>query len=186
VTTRRTGPAPAGSGVDPRGTTPDAPVVAVPSEPVWLDRDEQATWRAFLACHRLVFAALEDDLRAAGLPLAYYEILVQLSEAPGRSLRMSELASYARTSRSRLSHAVERMEQQGWVRREGCPTDGRGAVAVLTATGWAVLGAAAPGHAARVRELIFDVLGPEQQHQLRALSATLAGRLCPRAAAELA
>src|SRR6478735_11122293 len=101
----------------------------------WLDNDEQATWRAFLTAQRLLFDRLERQLqRDAGLPHAYYEILVRLSEAPDRRLRMSALADRSQSSRSRLSHAVARLEENGWVRRESCADDKRGQVAFLTDT----------------------------------------------------
>ena len=82
----------------------------------WLDDDEQRAWRAFLTAQRLLFDRLERQLqRDAGLPHAYYEILVRLSEAPDRTLRMSQLADSSLSSRSRLSHAVARLEAAGWV-----------------------------------------------------------------------
>ena len=87
--------------------------------PRWLNHDEQRAWRAFLNANRLLFEAIDQQLqREAEIPHAYYEILVRLSEAPGRRLRMSELADASKYSRSRLSHAVARLEEQGWIRRD--------------------------------------------------------------------
>ncbi len=144
----------------------------------WLDADEQRTWRSFLTASRLFFDRVERQLQQeAGLPHAYYEILARLSEAPGRTLRMSQLASTSLSSRSRLSHAVARMEEAGWVRRTQCPTDKRGQNAELTDTGFARLEAAAPGHVAEVRTLLFDVLTREQQQALREISEALAAGL---------
>ncbi|WP_433121533.1 MarR family winged helix-turn-helix transcriptional regulator [Micromonospora sp. CA-246542] len=144
----------------------------------WLDPDEQRTWRAFLASSRTLMDTLDRELqRDAGMPHAYYEILVRLSEAPGRQLRMSELAEAAGSSRSRLSHAVARLEEAGWVRREDCPTDRRGQIAVLTDDGFATLAAAAPGHVDGVRRHLFDALSPAQVDQLRRISETLAEHL---------
>lgn len=144
----------------------------------WLDTDEQQTWRSFLTASRLLFERIERQLQQeAGIPHAYYEILVRLSEAPERTLRMSQLASTSLSSRSRLSHAVARMEQDGWVRREPCHTDKRGQNAVLTDEGFARLQAAAPGHVEEVRTLLFDALTPEQQRSLREISDVLAGAL---------
>ena len=100
--------------------------------------------------------------RDAGIPQTYYEILVQLSEAPDRALRMSHLADRRRSSRSRLSHAVDRLVERGWVERIDCPTDKRGQLATLTDTGFAALADAAPGHVAAVREFMIDRLTPEQ------------------------
>ncbi|MFF5181221.1 MarR family winged helix-turn-helix transcriptional regulator [Micromonospora sp. NPDC000316] len=144
----------------------------------WLDPDEQRTWRAFLAASRALMDTLDRELqRDAGMPHAYYEILVRLSEAPGRQLRMSDLAEVTGSSRSRLSHAVARLETAGWVRREDCPTDRRGQVALLTDAGYATLSAAAPGHVEGVRSHLFDALSPAQVDQLRRISETLAEHL---------
>jgi DNA-binding MarR family transcriptional regulator len=134
----------------------------------WLDDDEQRTWRAFLAAQRLVSDRVERRLQTgAGMPQAYYEILVRLSEAPDRTLRMSVLADSALSSRSRVSHAVARMEEAGWITRRSCPTDRRGQLAHLTDAGFAVLEAAAPDHVESVREALFDGLTPARQAGLR-------------------
>jgi DNA-binding MarR family transcriptional regulator len=155
----------------------------------WLDAGEQHTWRAFMLSHLLLFEQFERDLqRDAGLPMAYYEILVRLSDAPGHQLRMSELADRSQSSRSRLSHAVARLEESGWVRRESCPTDRRGSVAVLTDEGYAALEAAAPAHVESVRRHLFDPLSAEQLDALRDISETTlqhltaAGLVCDGAA----
>jgi DNA-binding MarR family transcriptional regulator len=147
------------------------------SESRWLSADEQRTWRAFLGATQLLFDRLDRDLqRDAGMPHAYYEILVILSEAPDRTLRMSELADRTRSSRSRLSHAVSRLEERGWVRREDCPTDRRGSFAILTDEGFGVLAAAAPGHVDTVRRALFDRLSPEQVAQLDRISRAVLDR----------
>jgi DNA-binding MarR family transcriptional regulator len=140
---------------------------APPDEPRWLDDDEQATWRALLATYHRLFAVLDRQLRVdSGITHAYYMILVVLSEAPGRSLTMSELAGMLESSPSRLSHAVARLEEAGWVRREKLAHDRRTTRAVLTDAGIAVLVGAAPGHAETVRRGVFDPLTPEQVRQL--------------------
>jgi DNA-binding MarR family transcriptional regulator len=137
----------------------------------WLDDQEQATWRAFLGATRALMDALDRELQhEAGMPHAYYEILVRLSEAPEHQLRMSELADACGSSRSRLSHAVARLEESGWVRRQDCPTDRRGQLAVLTEEGYQVLVEAAPGHVEGVRRHLFDRLTKEQVGQLREIS----------------
>ena len=143
----------------------------------WLNADEQHAWRAYLSATQLLQAQLDRELqRDSGIPHAYYEILVRLSEAPDRVLRMSDLASAAESSRSRLSHAVARLEAAGWVKRESCPTDRRGSFARLTDTGFAALEAAAPSHVASVRRHLIDQLTPEQVRQLGEISeALLAG-----------
>ena len=111
--------------------------------------------------------------RDSGMPLAYYEILVRLSEAPGRSLRMTQLAAASASSKSRVSHAVARLEERGWVRRTDCPTDRRGQIAQLTEEGLAALSAAAPGHVEQVRRSLFDALSPEQVRQLAGINTAL-------------
>jgi DNA-binding MarR family transcriptional regulator len=141
---------------------------------LWLNDDEQATWRAYLLTTQLLDEALDRQLqRDAGFPHAYYGILVQLSEAPQHALRMSELARRLRYSQSRMTHAVASLERSGWVRRERCTDDGRGSLAVLTDAGMAALRSAAPGHVAEVRAHVFDRLSERQQAQLRAICATL-------------
>lgn len=140
----------------------------------WLDEPEQRTWRSFLHATAALAAQLDRELqRDAGIPHGYYEILVHLSEAPGRTVRMSELADRSRSSRSRLSHAVARLEAQGWVRREACAGDRRGQLCVLSDEGFAMLERAAPGHVAGVRTHLFDQLTPEQVTQLRSISEAL-------------
>ena len=145
------------------------------TEPRWLSQDEQRAWRAFLDANTVLFESLERQLQHdAGIPHAYYEILVRLSEAPDRSLRMSELAEGSRSSRSRLSHAAARLEERGWLTRFECPTDRRGQVATLTDAGFAALEAAAPGHVAAVRAHMIDLLSAEQIGQLEQISRAIA------------
>ena len=144
----------------------------------WLDANEQRTWRAFLTVQRLLFDRLERQLQHdSGLPHAYYEILVRLSEAPDRTLRMSQLADSALSSRSRLSHAVARLEAAGWVRRRSCAEDRRGSFAELTDAGLAKLEEAAPGHVEAVRADLLDALTPAQQRALREISETVVAHL---------
>jgi DNA-binding MarR family transcriptional regulator len=150
------------------------------SEPRWLDDDEQRTWRAYFRSARLLLDQLDRELqRDADMPHAYYEILVVLSETPGRALRMTELADRTLSSRSRLSHAVGKLERNGWVRRRGCDTDGRGQVAELTDAGFATLAAAAPGHVEGVRRHLFDQLTPAQVAQLREIGEAVLTHLNP-------
>lgn len=145
-------------------------------EPRWLSTEEQCHWRTFLSATSALFDALDRQMQAdSGFPHAYYEVLVHLSEAPGRRLRMSELAERTVSSRSRLSHAVARLEERGWVRREPCPSDGRGQLAVLTDEGYAVLEQAAPSHVSAVRRHLLDRLGPEEFAALGRISAKIRG-----------
>ena len=140
----------------------------------WLSEPEQHAWRGYLAMTRLLAAQLDRELQQdSALPHTYYEILVRLSEAPDRSLRMSELAVLSESSRSRLSHAVSRLAEAGWVRREDCVTDRRGAFAILTEAGLAALEAAAPAHVESVRRHLFDRLTPEQVDQLDAICVSV-------------
>lgn len=140
----------------------------------WLTDDEQRTWRALLDMNRSLSEATDRQLQGdSGIPVAYYAILVTLSEAPDRRMRMSALADAVEGSQSRLSHAVARLEGRGWIERRRCDSDGRGWFAVLTDPGLEALQAAAPGHVDCVRRIVFDVLTPEQQAQLRAIATTI-------------
>jgi DNA-binding MarR family transcriptional regulator len=140
----------------------------------WLTTEEQQAWRTFLtACHTLFGAIDAQLLHDSQIPHGYYEILVRLSEAPGRALRMTQLAQASTSSKSRLSHAVARLEERGWVRRMDCATDRRGQIAQLTDDGFAALAAAAPGHVEQVRRLLIDQITPQQLEQLREISAAI-------------
>lgn len=144
----------------------------------WLDSKEQEAWRAFLTATRLLSEQLDRELRRqAGLSHADYEVLVRLSEAEDRRMRMSDLADRSQSSRSRLSHAVGRLEEAGWVRRESCATDRRGAFAVLTEQGFVALKAAAPGHVEGVRTHLFDQLAPEDVLELGRISQAVVDHL---------
>ena len=146
----------------------------------WLDDSEQATWRGFLATSELLYAALDRQLqRDAGMTHGTYVVLAMLSEAPGRSLRMSELAVRANSTPSRLSHAVSRMEDRGWVRRSRSDADGRGTVAALADSGWDVLERTAPGHVEAVRAALFDRLTPAQVASLRTVCDAVLDGLDP-------
>lgn len=141
----------------------------------WLDEDQQRTWRAWLAVSELIPRALDAQLqRDAGISHAAYVVLAMLSESPGRSRRMSDLARRANQSQSRLSHTVARLEDRGWVRRERSADDGRGNLAMLTEAGWDVVRSVAPGHVDAVREAMFAPLSEEQSRVLgEALQAIL-------------
>ncbi|MDO5661139.1 MAG: MarR family transcriptional regulator [Brachybacterium sp.] len=148
-----------------------------PTEVAWLDPEEQVAWRHFLhGTMRLtdgLSQALEQD-QGIDLSLAEYEILVRLSEMPGRRIRMSVLADQVVHSRSRLTHTIARLERRGLVNRVRCPDDGRGREAVLTDDGLALLEYAAPRHVASVRALLLDVVGREDLLTLgRILGRTL-------------
>lgn len=144
----------------------------------WLNDDEQIAWRAWIAASLLLPDRLSRDLQEqSGISLADYEILVYLSESPGRRLRMSELAERTLSSRSRLSHQVDRLSAEGFVAREPCSEDRRGYFAVLTPQGWDFLVATAPVHVASVREHLVDVMSPEEFAEFGRLCAKVADRL---------
>jgi DNA-binding MarR family transcriptional regulator len=156
---------------------------AASTEPRWLDADEQRAWRAYLESSKILFDALDRELqRDADMPHAYFEILVRLSETEGWALRMSELAKQTRSSRSRLSHAVARLEERGWVVREDCLTDRRGQLAKLTDAGFTVLRRAAPGHVAAVRSYLIDALDAEQLGQLAVIGEAIIAKVAAGAA----
>ncbi|MFE9766030.1 MarR family winged helix-turn-helix transcriptional regulator [Streptomyces sp. NPDC005808] len=147
----------------------------------WLTDEEQRTWRAYMHASTLLEDHLDRQLqRDAGMPHVYYGLLVQLAEAPRRRLRMTELAMSAKITRSRLSHAIARLEKSGWVRREDCPSDKRGQFAVLTDDGYEVLNRTAPGHVAAVRQALFDRLSPDQQKALGEAMRIIAEGLQPK------
>lgn len=146
----------------------------------WLDEEQQRTWRAWLAVSELVPRTLDAQLqRDAGLSHAAYVVLAMLSEAPGRSRRMSDLARRANQSQSRLSHTVARLEDRGWVRRQRSADDGRGNLAVLTDAGWDVVRSVAPGHVDAVREAMFAPLTGEQTRVLGDAMQAILERLDP-------
>lgn len=144
----------------------------------WLNADQQRDWRAWISAAQLVLDQLDRDMQADhALTLADYEILVRLSDVPERRLRMSELAQVTLSSRSRLSHQVDRMERAGLIERHPCPDDRRGYFAVMTDLGWSTLVSAAPDHVASVRRNLVDVLTPAEFAALGAASAKIAERL---------
>ncbi len=147
-------------------------------EPEWLDEEERAAWIALMTLFFRLPAALDQQLRAdSGMTHFDYQVMVILSGVPNRALRMSELAALTEGSLPRLSQVVKRHEQSGWIERRPDPDDGRSTLAVLTDKGFGVLGAAAPGHVAEVRRLVFDPLSRTQVNQLeRIVTRLLAAR----------
>jgi len=137
----------------------------------WLTPEEQRAWRAYIAATHLLEDAIDRQLQQdAGMPHLYYSILANLSDVPDHRLRMTDLAEKSKITRSRLTYAVTRLEKDGLVRREGCPSDKRGSTAVLTDAGMATLERTAPGHVETVRAAIFDHLTAEQVGQLEEIS----------------
>jgi DNA-binding MarR family transcriptional regulator len=124
-----------------------------------------------------------DLMRDSGLSEPDYDVLSNLSEAPGQRMRLSELAAWMLWSKSRLSHHITRMQQRGLVDREECPGDARGSVLVLTAAGLASINEAAPLHVASVRRHLIDLISPDELAALDALSHRVAERLATHAPA---
>ncbi|MBZ5737385.1 MarR family winged helix-turn-helix transcriptional regulator [Nocardioides mangrovi] len=132
------------------------------NETHWLDEDEQRSWRALLMGMTLLMDRLDNDLRrVCDLSLVEYEILVRLSESPGRQLRMAQLADALAHSRSRVTHTIARMERTGLVERASSPEDGRGVVASMTDRGYALLARVAPVHVGGVRDNLVDLVSAE-------------------------
>jgi DNA-binding MarR family transcriptional regulator len=142
----------------------------------WLRPAEQRAWRAYLRTGTLLTARLNRQLQAdSGLSLPEYEVLVQLSEAPDGKLRPFQLGLVLNWEQSRLSHLLSRMARRGFVARQDCPGDRRGAEVVLTGPGRAAIESAAPGHVAAVRRLVFDQMDSAQAEAFgQALEAILA------------
>ena len=136
------------------------------NEPKWLNPREMKAWRSYIIASRRLLDALDSDLDGHDLSMADYEVLAQLSDAPDRRMRMSELAQFAMLSKSRLSHRMKVMEKAGWVRREACPEDKRGSFAVMTEKGWRAIVKAAPDHVTSVRNRFVDNLTAKDQEEL--------------------
>jgi DNA-binding MarR family transcriptional regulator len=128
----------------------------------WLSAAEQEAWRSYIRLAKMLMRQLDRDLHPFGLSTNDYEILVELSEAPGHQLRMTELADLTAQSRSRLSHQVTRMEARDLVRRSACAGDKRGMFAVITPHGLTTIEQVAPSHVESVRRHFMDQLTPGQ------------------------
>src|SRR5580693_3840601 len=130
-----------------------------PDPPVPLTPDEELAWRALARAVLVIPKVLDGELlQAQGLGLTEYSVLMNLSEQPARSMRMSELANAVLISVSGLTRVVERLTRQGLVERVTAGTDGRGQLAVLTPAGFARLEKAYPTLLAAVRVHITDHL----------------------------
>ena len=146
----------------------------------WLNDDELAAWVRLVAVVELLPGVLDGQLRRdADLTNFDYYVLAMLSEAPSRTLRMTELAARTNATLPRLSHVVRRLEDRGLVERAPCPWDGRATNARLTEVGWQKLQETAPGHVATVREHVIDALSPEQIGQLTEIAEALLRKLDP-------
>ncbi|MEV7973623.1 MarR family transcriptional regulator [Cellulomonas sp. NPDC089187] len=151
----------------------------------WLSDDEQGWWRAYRDGTARLLDVLGHELeRDTGLSLGEYEVLVRLSEAPERTLRMSELAGELAHSRSRLTHTIRRMENAGLVERTPCAQDARGVNCTMTPAGHQRLVAAAPSHVTSVRTYLVDALTTEQMRALGEAMAAVGAALNESAADE--
>ncbi|KUO15823.1 MarR family winged helix-turn-helix transcriptional regulator [Streptomyces dysideae] len=138
----------------------------MPMTPRWLDTEERRAWLAYVEFSTHLSDHLNRQLRRdAGLTHADYTLLAHLSSVPDRTLTMSELAQRLKITRSRLTHAVTRLQQAGYVDRCDDPANRRDQLAVLTAQGSRLLERAAPGHVEAVRRAVFDALTREQVRQ---------------------
>jgi DNA-binding MarR family transcriptional regulator len=159
------------------------------SEPRWLNATEQRAWRSFVEMQAKLRRRVARQLqREAGLSESDYEVLVNLSEAPGGRLRALQLGLATQWEKSRLSHHITRMAERGLVVRERCATDSRGAFVVLTPAGRATIEAAAPLHVEHVRRWFVDALTAEQLELLAEISEAVTAHLAtdPACAIELA
>lgn len=149
-------------------------------QPRWLDQDERQAWLAFVGVLMRLPAVLDARMRRdAGISHFDYLVLAGLSEAPDRTLRMSELAVLAEGSLSRLSQVVSRLESRGWIRRTPDPADGRYTLAILTDAGWAKVADSAPGHVEAVRGYVFDQLTRAQVGQMCAIGRRILRAIDP-------
>jgi DNA-binding MarR family transcriptional regulator len=143
-------------------------------EGLWLTAEEKAAWTGLISLILLVPGRLESPLQhAAGITLYEYLTLSHISEAPGRRLRMTELAYLTNGSLSRLSNVVRRFEQRGWVERRTDPDDARCTLAALTDAGYDIVVAAAPTHVRAVRQVVLDHLSATDQRALTRIAARL-------------
>lgn len=146
----------------------------------WLDRRELRAWIRLAAVLELLPGVLDAQLRReADLTHFEYYVLAMLSEAPDRTLRMTELARQTNATLPRLSHVVTRLEGRGLIERFPCPEDRRATNARLTDDGWAKVRQAAPGHVSTVRRHVLDTLTDEQVDQLAAIGDAVLGGLDP-------
>lgn len=154
--------------IDALATWSESPSAVDPTDDSCLTDDHRGLWEAFSHAGDRVRDALERRVQnSAGMPPSYFELLIQLRYAPARRLRMSELAAATRSKPSRITHAINRLEQAGWITRDSHPTDGRGSTATLTDQGSRAMDAARPEFTRVVREHVLGPLTPAEQYQLR-------------------
>ena len=144
----------------------------------WLTDGEQAAWRAWLDMYRLLLPALDRQLQAESqASFTDFEVLVHLSEAPDRRLRMSEIADRTLSTRSAITRTVDRLAAREWVLRVRSTDDQRGFYAELTDVGAGVLAEIAPGHVAAVRDDLIDLLTEPELAALRSIGDKVRRRM---------
>ncbi|KPI22057.1 transcriptional regulator, MarR family [Actinobacteria bacterium OK074] len=149
-----------------------------PAAPQWLTAEERRAWLAYIDFSTLLADHINRQLRRdSGITHADYALLSRLSAVPDGALCMTELAESLKITRSRLTHAVTRLQQAGYVGRREDPTNRRNQYATLTDRGRSLLEQAAPGHVAAVRRAVFDVLTPDQVHALAGIGSAIKGAL---------
>ena len=146
---------------------------------VWLTDDEQRAWRQYLTMTGLLQATMNRQLEQdSGLSLADYDVLVAIDEQPG--CRIKTLGDRLGWGQSRVSHQLRRMAGRGLLVRTGASDDRRAATVELTAAGGAALEAAAPGHAALVRDVVFAGLSAADLRAVGRWTAAVVERLGDR------
>jgi DNA-binding MarR family transcriptional regulator len=136
----------------------------------WLDTREDRAWRAFMHAHHQLVALLHRRLQESGLSGADYEVLAMLSAHDGGRMPARELCNALGWEKSRVSHQVRRMENDGLIGREPNPDDARSTVVCLLPTGRAAIKKAAPRHVEDVRRNFIDLLTPAELDTLTALN----------------
>lgn len=160
--------------------SPEKPRVDTPPDTRWLDDDETATWLSMWSMMVWLPVRLEAQLREdSGLSHPEYHAMSQISMAPGRSMRLSELATVANMTLTHLSRVISRLEKAGWVVRETDPEDGRYTLGTLTTAGWDKIREVAPAHVDAVRRYVFDQLTPEQARALGQACASVVEAVSP-------
>jgi DNA-binding MarR family transcriptional regulator len=148
-----------------------------------LSPDELAIWMHLTGVVMTLPGTVDAQLkRSAGINFFEFMIMMRLSRTAGRAMQLCELAQVAFGSPSRLSHAISRLEKQGWVERRSSGRGAHSVDAVLTDAGVAKLAEAMPGHLREIRRLVFDVLDPAQLSHLREISARILAVTAPDAA----
>jgi DNA-binding MarR family transcriptional regulator len=139
---------------------------------------ELSAWKTNVVSWRLIERSLDQQLqRDAGMPHAYYAILVALNDQSTRSLPLTRVAEQLDYSQSRMSHAVARLEESGWVERVTDPDDRRVTLLHLTEVGRRAFADASVGHIAEVRRVFFAALDDEDLDDLRRIGAKLLASL---------